>query len=857
MRRTIALDGEWERRDFLDEAWRWSDALAGANDVAAGDGPPAKAGISSGWRTARVPGSAIDDAWRGGEVPNPYVDRASLGAEWVPERTWVYRRGLVADPSDGERATLRFEGIDPSGTVFLDGTEVARHDGMFLPLEVDLTGRLRRGAEHRLAVVVDRAPQMPSQVGRSELARHHRSRMGYGWDFCPRMVHTGIWRSVTLDLYRARLGQPRLAIELASDHARATVTVRVATEGDVEGAHVTARVTDEHGIPAASDEAGTGTEPATLRLGLDRPELWWPNGIGAAHRYRLELVLERDGQRLDERSVWLGVRSVAFAPTAGAQTGARHYTVVVNGRPTWIRGWNWVPIDAAYGVPRPDRLANLVELARRANVNLLRVWGGGLIESDAFYDACDAAGIMVWQEFAQSSSGLTNAPPDDAEFVARMRREAEAIIPLRAHHPSLVLWCGGNELAGRDGPLDERHPVLGALADVVQREDPDRLWLPTSPSGPRFDNSLSAIAEDPASLHDVHGPWEHQGLREQHTLADAGTSLLHSEFGTEEMTNPDAFAATVSAEHRTPHDRSNAVLAHRGAWWINAAFVRAAFGAAGADDLTDVELWRASQHLQADGLRTLVEGDRRRWPRNAGALPWQLNEPFPNAWCTSAVDAFGTPKAAYWAVAEAYAPLAVLLGFDSQALDGAGTLGVRPTIVNDGDRPISGALELVLHDANGRRLATAAFDIIAPANAVASVPEVPMELPARADGLLILDATFDTAHTRRLLSCTADLAPFRRLAPTTVEVAVDAEADCWMLRLRTTGRTAALDLRLADARAVGWPERRGHAYLDRNGVTMLPGEDATIRVDWRDVAPADRRMTLSGWNIDERTVMRG
>jgi beta-mannosidase len=145
VRRTVSLDGDWERRDFLDEAWRWSDALRGTLDGASSEGPPVHAGMSAGWRPARVPGSLLDDAWRTGEIPNPYLDRDSLAAEWIPQRTWLYRRAFDAPESLPAHASLRMEGIDPGGIVFLDGQEIARHEGMFEPLEVDLRGRLRPG----------------------------------------------------------------------------------------------------------------------------------------------------------------------------------------------------------------------------------------------------------------------------------------------------------------------------------------------------------------------------------------------------------------------------------------------------------------------------------------------------------------------------------------------------------------------------------------------------------------------------------------------------------------------------------------------------------------------------------------
>jgi len=851
MRRTISLDGDWERRDFLDEAWRWSDALRTA-DHASADGPPVKAGMSAGWRPGRVPGSTIDDAWRAGELPNPYLDRNSLAAEWIPQRTWLYRRRFSVPAEAPPNTSLRFEGIDPGGVVHVDGEEVARHAGMFVPLEIDLGRRLAPGSSHELVVAVDAAPPMPSQVSRTELARDHRSRMGYGWDFCPRMVHTGIWRPVTLEAYRARLRAEWVRVELAPDRRKASVGVSVRVDGDSADA-VVARIIDPDGSPRAEERVALDGPRARIGLELAEPRLWWPNGLGDQPMYRLELRL-KGGGTLDERSIRFGVRSIDLAPTEGAPDEALPYTLVINGRPTWMRGWNWVPIDAAYGVPRPDRLRHLVELARRANVNLLRVWGGGLIESDEFYDACDDAGILVWQEFAQSSSGVTNTPSDDPAFVHLMRREAEAIVPARAHHPSLAIWCGGNELAAHDGrPLTDRHPVLAALSDVVARHHPGAAWLPTSPSGPRFDNSLAAITDDPDGLHDVHGPWEHQGLAQQHALANATTSLLHSEFGVEGMANPDALRATITDPERWTSDRRDPVMAHRGAWWNNRQFVERAFGG----ELALEELARASQHLQADGLRTLVEGDRRRWPRNAGAVAWAFNEPFPNAWSNAAVDYFGAPKAAYFALAEALAPILPGASFDSQAIDGAPDLTVSPWVVNDSDEPIDGPIRVRLHDATGRCLDERGVDLRVAPNAVATAPPITLAVPNDAADLLVLDAVVAGHRARRLVSRTATLEPMRRLAPATLGASVATDGDAWRIRLANAGAVMAAEVRLDDARAPSWPAPAGAAYLAANLVTLLPGEAREIRVEWRDVPARDRVLRLTGWNVDEQRLTDG
>jgi beta-mannosidase len=295
----------------------------------------------------------------------------------------------------------------------------------------------------------------------------------------------------------------------------------------------------------------------------------------------------------------------------------------------------------------------------------------------------------VWQEFSQSSSGLESTPSDDPDFVRALVDDARVIVPSRAHHPSLFAWCGGNELAWPDQePIDERSPAIAGLRDVVQELDPSRVWLPSSPTGPK-------------GTWDMHGPWEHQGLREHYRHYDSRTNLIHSEFGVEGMTNE---LSMIAPEHRWPADRSNPVYEHLGAWWNNAPLVQEAFGGR----IEDVEtMRRASQWLQYDGLRYAVEATIRRAWQASGVLPWQFNEPFPNAWCTSALDYDGNPKPAYHGVARAYrgAPSARFAtcawGGDDEVLayaEHARLVDLDGRVVAEGDGEVRAPLDAFAHD---------------------------------------------------------------------------------------------------------------------------------------------------------------
>ncbi len=844
----VSLDGaDWQVRAFLGVEAAEVAARRGWDDA-------------PGWLPASVPGTVLHDLWRAGAVPDPFVERNSLLVEWVPERTWLYRRRIPAEAlaaiRDGERAWLRLDGLDHAGQVYLDGERIGGHEGMFVPFELEVGARLRDEGDHTLAVIVEPAPVTEPQTGRTSRVRVHKSRMTYGWDFCPRMIHQGIWGTMRIE----RAGAARVTdvwprVELSDDLRRATVLIEVALDLAAAGrVALSARLDDPALDVADALDLPAGTSVVTLELVVPDPPLWWPNGCGPSPVRRLEVTATGDDALPSERSVPVGFGRFELAENDGAPDGARPYTLVVNGRRLYAKGWNWVPHDVFHGVPRPDRIEHLVGLAARANVNLFRVWGGGLIETEAFYDACDRHGILVWQEFIQSSSGVEDTPSADPDWVDRMRREAESIVPLRRNHPSLAIWCGGNELQDEAGPLDdERSPVLAALREVVARLDPGRAWLPTSPTGPVFHNRLDLLESRPDDLHDVHGPWEHQGLAGQYRLANAGTGLLNSEFGVEGMTNRRAHEALIAPEHRWPADRTNAVYRHLGDWWVNEPHVQACFGGR----LGDLEtLRRASQHLQADGLRYAIEANRRRWPRNSGSIPWQFNEPYPFAYSTCSVDHAGDPKAAWYAVRRAYAPLAVTAAFERAALDGARNVEAAIFVWSEHEPIDGGRIEARWTGLDGTRLADAAWEA-PPGSATAGGRPVRLGTIAASfdDGppdVLLLDLRLvDAAGTvratnRYTVSSTADLAPLLDLPAATVEVACAPAGDRWGVRLRHTAGPAALGLVLTDDRPHG---TSGWANIEDGWFDLLPGEERAIAVDWEGAPDEPRRLVLGGWNV--------
>ena len=848
MSRTIVLDGgQWRLRGFVGV----DAADAVARRITADD-----TRTDAGWIDAVVPGSVVHDLYRAREVPDPYFERNSLAIEWVPQRAWLYCRSLPSvEVAAGEHVYLAFDGVDHAARVYVDGELAATHAGMFVPFEIDVTATLRRPGAHTLCVIVEPAPESEPQVGRTSRVRVHKSRMTYGWDFCPRMIHQGIWRSVTMIVVGdVRLRSLRAHGVPHDDRPAGSVVASLLIDAQAARDVTIESVVLENGTPVAEHRrelhVGSGAHDVELSFDAEGVRPWWPSGMGEQRVYRLRVRARDGGGIVDERDVALGFRRFELARNDRAPSGARGYTFTVNGRRAYVNGWNWTPLDVLYGVPRPDRLEHLIRLARDAHVNLLRVWGGGLIESESFYDACDRAGIMVWQEFIQSSSGIESTPSTDPAYVDLLTAEARQIVPLRASHPSLVVWCSGNELEGPDGPLDDRHPVVAALRDVTAELDPDAAWLPTSPSGPRFHNRVDVIDADPDGLHDVHGPWEHQGLDGQYMLWNRGTALLNSEFGVEGMTNRRTHERLIAPVHRLPATRANAIYRHLGDWWINEPLVQRVFGGR----LHDLEqLRRASQFLQAEGLRYAAESNRRRAFRNSGSIPWQFNESYPNAWCTAAVDYYGDPKPAYFGVRRAYEPVHVAASFDRAAWARCASFEAAVWAWNSAGSA-HGDVRAAVRDLGGGVVADARASVVledgVPVRALC-VEATPVPAPLFVLDLeLALDDGTRSAN-RYLLSGGDDFSALLDVEPGRVAIDRRADGDTWRLELSTAAGSAALGMRIEDDRAVDAP---GWAEADDDGFDLLPNERRAVVVRWAG-APADaRRLVISGWNVERVDV---
>jgi beta-mannosidase len=627
-----------------------------------------------GWHGATVPGVVQVDLLATGRIPDPHYGLNEQEVAWVGDEEWLYRTTFDCPQAAGSAnfIDLCFDGLDTVATVWLNGVEILNSDTMFVPHRVPVKHLLRPdGNEVWLhfapSLAVSRAREQ--QYGRRNVANGDSSRIylrkaqyAYGWDWGPTLLTAGPWLPVRLEAYDARIQDVACEPDISDDHASATLHVRVQIDTPTMGvsqAEVVLRDPQEQLIATAVVPV-TGAS-LSQTFSIRNPALWWPRGYGEQPLYRVDVrLLDENKQDVDSITRRIGLRQVRLVqePLAGEE-GTTFY-FAVNDVPLFCGGANWIPGDTLLPRMAAGEYRRLVEAAAEANMVMLRVWGGGIYEHEAFYDACDELGVLVWQDF-MFACGVY---PAYEAFVASVHTEAEAQVRRLRHHPSIVLWCGNNEdyqMGPYDANITDHFETTGlpartlyeqVLPQVCERLDPTRPYWPGSPFGGSQPND--------SHIGDRH-TWEiwHSPVAPYSEFARYEGRFI-SEFGM--MSYPDR--ATIDAfappEERYPHSRTLEFHNRSDDGPRRLALYLTDTLRVPAD--LDAHIY-ATQFVQAEALGTALRSWRRQWRgagafRVGGALIWQLNDCWP-AISWSLLDSVERRKPAYYVVKRELAPLAL------------------------------------------------------------------------------------------------------------------------------------------------------------------------------------------------------
>ncbi len=603
----------------------------------------------------RLPGSVQSALLAAGLIKDWSHGLDSLHCEWVENRHWEFFAEIEAGAiADGQPVTLCADGLDYSGWILVDGKIAATFSGALKPHRIDLSAALGDGKKHVLGLVFDEPPSEQGQIGFTVRSRYFKPRNNYSWDFCPRMVTIGVWDALTLEIGLRTAELVRLSPRVSDSLDKGRIQALVS---GVPGETVTLRVS-KNGREVAFAARVLGEGNTEIVLELPQIELWWPNGQGAQPLY--DVVLTNDSCEVLAKTR-TGFKRIRWLPCEGAPEGALPWICEVNGRPVFLRGVNWVAVNLDYHSVTEAQYRQRIGLYRDMGCNVLRVWGGAFLEREIFYNLCDEAGLLVWQEFPLCSSGIDNWPPEDTQTIQELGEIARSYIRRRGHHASKLLWCGGNELQHAEGrkdgvgiPITLAHPCIAALDQVVAEEDPGTRFLPSSSSGPSFYAGENNFGK--GIHHDVHGPWETKDIAQWTQYWAKDDALFRSETGMPGVASLEVLERYCGTENPWPPNRDNKYYRHTSVCWVQWDIFCAAHPGVEKLEARDglgkyVEF---SQALQAEALTIAVRACRERFPKCGGVILWMGHDVYPCPINTSIIDFEGTPKPAYYAVRELY-----------------------------------------------------------------------------------------------------------------------------------------------------------------------------------------------------------
>jgi len=642
------------------------------------------------WLPAHVPGSVQTDLLAAKLIPDPYYRDNESKLQWIGLADWQYRLDLHVDAStlQERHVELVFDGLDTFADVTLNGKPLLTADNMFRSWRVPAKLLLHAG-DNELQVTLHspvtriqswlakQAHALPGEFespfgdeapGKQSVAYVRKANYHFGWDWGPRYITLGIWQPVRLESWSG----VRLAdFHVAQPHVDADVAQLQATyaiQADHAG-KATLRV--EWTAPDGTSQSATqdvtlhaGDNALAIPLRIEHPQRWWPVGYGEPNLYRFRASVSMGGQLLASAERDTGLRSVELR--RDRDRWGRGFAFVVNGVPIFAKGANFVPMDEFPERVTPARIEQLLRSARDANMNMLRVWGGGYYQDDAFYASADRLGLMIWQEFMFGGP----VPPHDRAFQENVRIEAEQQVRRLRDHPSIVFWSGNNEVqtgweswpdrkefAKAIGPAERtkveqgmRTLFGGILRQAVQDNMPEVPYWASSPSTD-FEGPANQLTDG-----DYHSWNVWSGSKPIEQYLDE-TPRFQSEYGLQSfpvLATIDAFTEPGDRSPESPVMRAHQKFDKGNGNQRLLLYIRKYYGEP-KDFPSFVYL---SQLMQAEGIELAAEHLRSARPQSMGSLYWQLNDVWPGAsW--SSVDYFGRWKALQFHAARFYAPVRV------------------------------------------------------------------------------------------------------------------------------------------------------------------------------------------------------
>ncbi|HEY1741980.1 MAG TPA: glycoside hydrolase family 2 protein [Granulicella sp.] len=693
-RERLPLDAGWSVRQLPDDGMAESQSAA----------PPS---LDGGWIPATVPGDVHLDLLKNGKIPDPFYRDNEAKLQWIEKAGWEYRTSIEATKATlaRENVELVFEGLDTACTIFLNGQRLASPDSMFQEWRFDVKARLHEGSND-LRIVFPAPMKAAEAVADKDPwhSRTHTDPKGYirkavyefGWDWGPRFATSGVFRPAYLEVW----GSARIKDIFVEQEDVTASSAHLDVHADVVASQETkANVSVTYGIGSEQLHVdrivtlSTGSNRISFPVEIAHPQLWFPSGYGAQPIYHFHISVKDDGRELDAKDAKAGLRSVVLKREL--DKWGRSFEFVVNGIPVFAKGADVIPFDSFPNRVTNEKYRHILQSAKDANMNMVRLWGGGYYETEEFYDLCDQLGLMVWHDLMFGN----NWQPGTYEFKQNIEREAEYQMTRLRNHPSIVLWAGNNETEelrdwNGNGQLppavheriweDYLTEFSGILARTAARMDPQTPYWPSTPSADYEEVNDNYQSGDNHDWSVWHGGADFADYEKRpwRFVSEYGFQSFPEMKTIESFTLPEdrtSIFTPVMKAHQKNGDGNRLIQ----------EYMKRYFG----EPKDFASFLYASQVLQAEGIKVGAESFRRKRPETMGSLFWQLNDCWPVASWAS-IDYYGRWKALQYYARRFYAPILVSPHVDS------GTLSVY--IVSDKTVPVEGTLRLRIMDFSGK-----------------------------------------------------------------------------------------------------------------------------------------------------------
>jgi beta-mannosidase len=659
----------------------------------------------SNWLPAKVPGTVHTDLFNNKIIPNPFFGNNEKDLQWIENETWEYQTSFKISKEElkNQNTILQFEGLDTYAEVFLNNKKILDANNMFRTWKVDVKNNLKVGKNNlkivfKSAVEIGKAKaqKLPYTLPEKERIFSRKAQYHFGWDWGPRFVTSGIYRPIKLlfwnnaTIENVRFEQKELINNLAKVNFSFTINVQKAGDYVIKMDIMPFRFKLKKGINVVN-----------VPIEIKNPILWWCNGLGVPHQYLFRFSLENNNDKLDYKLIKVGLRTIELIQEKDSI--GKSFYFKLNGKPVFMKGANYIPPDSFLPNATTSSYKEIVQNAVDANMNMLRVWGGGVYAEDTFYDECDKNGILVWQDFMFACAMY----PGDEEFLDNVKNEVIDNITRLQNHPSIALWCGNNEndegwknwgwqkqfnYSKQDSIQIWNdyeklfHQLIPQTLDSLLSKKENRYW-PSSPS-------IGWGKKESLTQGDSHywGVW---WGKEPFEIYKQKVGRFMSEYGFQGMPNLETLEKVIRKEdlNFTSEAFKNHQKHPTGFETINEYMAR--------DFPIPKSLEKynyVSQILQAYGMKTAIEAHRLAKPYCMGSLYWQLNDCWPvTSWST--LDYYGNWKASHYQVKESFAPTLLIVKENTNGLSIIGS--------NDNLEEQKGILNAKLIDFSGKELWTA------------------------------------------------------------------------------------------------------------------------------------------------------